>query len=80
MVHPFRFFNYNSTIIQEIHTTLDTSIKTAEAHLNSFTAEIDFTAFCIVYAIVLIWILRRLNRNPIFRPKNKELIGKVAFT
>lgn len=75
MVHPFRFFNSNSTIVQEIHTHLDTYIKTAELHFNSFTANIDFTAFCVIYAIILIWILRRFNRNPIFKPQNKELIS-----
>ncbi len=77
MVHPFRFFNSNSTIVHEIHTHLDTYIKTAEVCFNSFTANIDFTAFCVIYALIFIWILRKLNRNPIFKPQNKELVSKI---
>lgn len=34
----------------------------------------DFPAFCLVYAVLLVWLLRRLNREAIFRPRNKELV------
>jgi hypothetical protein len=80
MVHPFRFFNHNSTIVQQFHTHLDAGIRSAETYFNDFAANVDFPAFCLVYAIVLIWILRRINRQPVFRPKNKELVSTAPAT
>lgn len=56
---------------------LDCSIKWTENHFNSFASQIDFPAFCLIYAIILIWFLRRINRRGIFRPKNWELVGKI---
>jgi hypothetical protein len=39
---------------------------------------VDFPAFCLIYALLLIWILRRMNRQAIFRPKNWELVRNIS--
>ena len=50
----------------------DWAIVAAEREFNSFAAQIDFTAFCVVYTIVLVWVLRKCNKpEATFRPRNK---------
>jgi hypothetical protein len=50
---------------------LDCAIRSAEECFNHYIEYVDFPAFCIVYAFLLIWLLRRFNRGAIFRPQNK---------
>ena len=58
---------------------LNCTIRWAEEHFNSFASQVDFPAFCFIYFIILIWILRKVNRRGIFRPKNKELVSKKKY-
>jgi flagellar biogenesis protein FliO len=69
---------YLTPFLNSFYTHLDASINTVETSFNHYAAMVDFPAFCLVYAIVLIWLLRRLNRRPIFRPQNRELVGTCA--
>ena len=80
MAHPFRFLNHNSTIVQVLHEQLDAGLRSTESHFNRLTANIDFAAFCLIYAVILIWMLRRANRVRAFRPKNKELVSTQSPT
>ena len=54
---------------------MEQTIQVVEARFNEFAAGIDFPTFCLIYSIVLIWVLIRINRREMFRPKNWELIG-----
>lgn len=53
---------------------MDCAIRSSEAAFNHYIDYVDFPAFCLIYAFLLLWLLGRLNREAIFRPKNKELI------
>lgn len=53
---------------------LDCAIRSAETAFNHYIEYVDFPLFCFIYALALLWLLRRCNREAIFRPKNKELI------
>lgn len=59
---------------------LDCAIKSAETAFNHYIEYVDFPAFCLLYALLLVYLLRRLNREAIFRPQNWELVPwKVAL-
>ena len=61
--------------LQKGFQQLEKGIQVVEARFNEFAAGIDFATFCLIYSIVLILVLIRINRREMFRPKNWELIG-----
>ena len=66
--------NYLLPYLTWARTHLDCLIRSAEEKFNHYIQYVDFPAFCLIYVIFLIWLLRKLNRPAIFRPKNKELV------
>jgi len=71
--------NTLTPLIRVVRDFIDPVILQAMTTFNDFTAQVDFTAFCIIYTVVLLWVLKKLNQGAIFRPKNKELVGKYRF-
>lgn len=62
-------------ILSKLTATIHLYVEASESAFNEFAANIDFTAFCFFYSIILIWFIRKVTQRKIFRPKNKELVG-----
>jgi hypothetical protein len=63
--------NTTSSYIKEVRSIVDPVIVHAATTFNNFASQVDFTAFCIIYSILLIFLLKKLNQEAIFRPKNR---------
>lgn len=69
----------NSTL-QQLHqhseaalTLIKPYYREAESSFIKFTSEYNFTAFLVVYSLVLIFLISKLTEKKRWRPKNKEL-------
>lgn len=66
-------------IIRPIQHYFDSAIRGFESHFNQAMESVHFPLFCLIYSIVLIWLLRKFNEEAIFRPTNKEVMGMTII-
>ncbi len=53
--------------------TFSQVLSATEKTFNFYAAQINFTSFCFIYSVVLLWILSKIYEPTTWRPKNREL-------